>query len=96
MKAYIFLDITITDPTRYDEYRKLTAATLVPYEGKFIVRGGQRELLDGIWTTDRIVILEFPSIDKAKAWWNSEEYAPAKAIRQGASNARVMLLEGFE
>lgn len=96
MKAYIFLDITITDSTRYDEYRKLTVATLVPYEGKFIVRGGKRELLDGDWTTDRIVILEFPGMDKAKAWWNSEEYAPAKAIRESASNARVMLLEGFE
>lgn len=96
MKAYIFLDIRITDPVRYDEYRKLTAPTLIPYDGKFIVRGGKRELLDGEWTTDRIVILEFPDMDKAKAWWNSKEYAPAKVIREGASNAKVLLLEGFE
>jgi len=96
MKAYALVDIHITDPVRYEDYKKLTAATLTPYGGKFIVRGGARETLEGEWTSDRTVILEFPSMDKARAWWASDEYAPAKAIRQSASNARMVLLEAFE
>ena len=96
MKAYVFVDIDITDPTRYEDYKKLTAATLTPYGGKFIVRGGSRDVLEGEWNSDRTVLIEFPSKEKAKAWWSGNEYAPAKAIRQSASRARTILLEGYE
>jgi len=96
MKAYVFVDIDITNPTRYEDYKKLTAATLTPYGGKFIVRGGTREVMEGEWTSDRTVVIEFPSKEKAKAWWLSDEYAPAKAIRQSASTARMVILEGYE
>jgi uncharacterized protein (DUF1330 family) len=96
MKAYIIVDVEITDPARYDEYKKLTPASLVPYGGKFIVRGGQTETLEGEWKPGRIVVLEFPSLEKAKAWWSSDGYAPAKAIRQSASHAKLIVVEGFE
>lgn len=94
MKAYIIVDVTITDPARYDEYKKLTPASLLPYEGKFIVRGGQSETLEGSWSPGRIVVLEFPSKEKARAWWSSEGYAPAKAIRRSASVTNMLLVEG--
>lgn len=94
MKAYIIVDVHITNPTLYEEYRKLTPASLVPYDGKFIVRGGTTETLEGDWKPGRVVVLEFPSVEKAKAWWSSPGYAPAKAIRQSSSDTRMILVEG--
>lgn len=94
MKAYVIVDVRITDPEKYDAYKKLTPRSLVPFEGKFIVRGGETEPLEGSWKPGRIVILEFPSLEKARAWWSSEGYAPAKALRQSASETDMILVEG--
>lgn len=94
MKAYVIVDVRITDPEKYDAYKKLTPGSLVPFEGKFIVRGGETETLEGSWKPGRIVILEFPSLEKARAWWSSEGYAPAKALRQSASETDMILVEG--
>jgi len=94
MKAYIIVDVKVTDPARYEDYKKLTPGSLVPFEGKFIVRGGETEPLEGSWKPGRIVILEFPSKEKAKAWWSSEGYAPAKALRQSASITQMIMVEG--
>jgi uncharacterized protein (DUF1330 family) len=94
MKAYVIVDVKITDPDRYGEYKKLTPGSLVPFEGKFVVRGGESETLEGTWEPGRIVVLEFPSMQKARAWWSSEGYAPAKALRQSASVTRMILVEG--
>ncbi|MBT1702235.1 DUF1330 domain-containing protein [Chryseosolibacter indicus] len=96
MKAYVIVDVKINNPALYDDYKKLTPGSLKPFEGKFIVRGGETETLEGDWEPGRIVILEFPSLEKAKAWWSSEEYAPAKALRQSASVTRMIVAEGFE
>ena len=96
MKAYIIVDVNVTDPERYEEYKKLTPGSLKPFDGKFIVRGGATATLEGDWQPGRIVVLEFPSAEKAKAWWSSDGYAPAKAIRQSASKTRMILAEGFE
>lgn len=94
MKAYIIVDVNITNPSRYEDYRKLTPASLVPYDGKFIVRGGATETLEGEWLPGRVVVLEFPSMQQAKAWWSSAAYAPAKAIRQSAAETKMILVEG--
>ena len=94
MKAFVIVDVTITDPARYDEYKKLTPGSLEPFDGKFLVRGGATDTLEGDWKPGRIVILEFPSMEKAKAWWSSAGYAPAKAIRQSASKTRMIVVEG--
>lgn len=94
MKAYIIVDVNITNPKRYEDYRKLTPASLVPYDGKFIARGGATETLEGDWAPGRIVVLEFPSMQQAKAWWSSAGYAPAKAIRQSAANTKMIVVEG--
>ena len=94
MKAYIIADVNVTDPTRYEDYKKLMPDSLVPFGGKFIVRGGETKTLEGDRKTGRIVILEFPSKEKANAWWSSSEYAPAKAIRQSVSHAQSIVVEG--
>ena len=94
MKAYIIANVNITDPKLYEEYKKLTPGSLVPFDGKFIVRGGQTETLEGEWETGRIVVLEFPSLEKAKAWYDSDIYKPAKAIRQAASTSKMIVVQG--
>ena len=94
MKAYVIVDVKITDPDRYGDYKKLTPGSLLPFDGKFVVRGGESETLEGTWKPGRIVVLEFPSMQKARAWWASEGYAPAKALRQSASVTQMILVEG--
>lgn len=96
MKAYVIADVTITDAVAYEEYKKLTPDSLKPFDGKFIVRGGAAATLEGNWQPERMVMLEFPSLEKAKAWWSSDIYAPAKAIRQSASEGKMIVVEGFE
>ncbi|HRK54827.1 MAG TPA: DUF1330 domain-containing protein [Cyclobacteriaceae bacterium] len=95
MPAYIIVDVKVTDPKEYEEYKKHTPGSLVPYDGKFLTRGGAVENLEGDWKPSRLVILEFPSMEKAKAWWNSPGYAPAKLIRQRASHTQMIVAEGI-
>lgn len=94
MPAYIIVDVKVTDAQRYEDYKKLTPGSLAPYHGKFIVRGGATETLEGDWAPGRIVVLEFPDAERARSWWSSDSYAPAKAIRQAASVTRMILVEG--
>jgi len=96
MPAYIIVDVAIHNAENYEGYKKLTPASIVPYGGKFIVRGGRTETLEGDWQTGRIVVLEFPSVEKAKQWWASEAYAPAKAIRQANAETKMIVVDGFE
>ncbi len=94
MPAYIIVEVKINDPVQYEEYRKLTPISLAAYQGKFIVRGGKTETLEGSWDPQRIVVLEFPDAELAKKWWASEEYAPAKIIRQRTAETKMILVEG--
>lgn len=94
MAAYIIVDIAITDPKEYEEYKKLTPASVAAYDGKFIVRGGQTETLEGNWQPERIVVLQFPSVERAKEWWNSDNYLKAKTIRQRSAKTKMILVEG--
>ncbi len=94
MAAYIILDVLITDPVEYEEYKKLTPASLTAYDGKFIVRGGHTETLEGDRQPGRIVVLEFPTAERAREWWNSDIYRPAKLIRQRAAETHMIVVEG--
>ena len=96
MPAYVIVEVTIYDPIGYEEYKKLTPASISAYDGKFIVRGAQSESLEGDWHPQRIVIVEFPSVEKAKEWWHSEQYAPAKAIRHRTAKTKMLVVEGYE
>jgi uncharacterized protein (DUF1330 family) len=95
MPAYVIVEIDVTDPVLYEEYKKLTPGSLTNYEGKFIIRGGKTETLEGDWKPNRIVEIEFPSAEKARAWYNSPEYTAAKQIRWKASTGKMILVEGF-
>ena len=94
MKAFVIVDVDVKDPVRYEDYKKLTPGSLMPFEGRFVVRGGKAETLEGDWSPTRIVVVEFPSLEKAKAWWSSAGYAPAKAIRQSTSETQMIVVEG--
>ncbi len=95
MPAYVIVDVKITDPVRYEDYKKLTPGIVGSYGGKFIVRGGTTEVLEGDWKPGRVVVLEFPDMEKAKAWYHSPEYTEAKKIRFEASTGKMILVEGF-
>ena len=94
MAAYVIVEVTITDKELYEVYKKLTPAAIEAFDGKFVVRGGASESLEGEWNPERVVVLEFPNVDHAKEWWNSEQYAAAKAIRQKAGITRMLVVEG--
>jgi uncharacterized protein (DUF1330 family) len=95
MPAYIIVEVTIHDPLEYEEYKKLTPISIAAYKGQFVVRGGTTETLEGNWDPERIAVLEFPTIEQAKQWWASEEYAEAKKIRQRTASTRMIVVEGF-
>ena len=94
MSAYVIVEIEIHNPAEYEEYKKLTPASIAAYDGRFAVRGAQTESLEGDWNPQRIVVLEFPSVARAKEWWHSEEYATAKAIRQRSAKTKMLVVEG--
>ena len=94
MPAYLIAEVEITNPEGYAEYAKVVPATVEQYGGKFLVRGGKAHPLEGDWPERRRVVIEFPSSERAKAWWNSPEYAKPMAMRRAASNGRLMFLEG--
>jgi uncharacterized protein (DUF1330 family) len=96
MPAYIIVDVTIHNAENYEGYKKLTPASIAAYDGRFIVRGGKTEILEGDRKPGRVVVLEFPTVERAKQWWASDEYAPAKAIRQANAETRMILVEGCE
>jgi uncharacterized protein (DUF1330 family) len=94
MTAYVFGEIEITDPALYEEYRQQVLPVVAKYGGKFIVRGGRIEALEGGWAPKRFVALEFPSMEQAQKWYRSPEYAPLIDLRKKASRGKLILVEG--
>ena len=95
MPAYIVVDIEVQDPERYERYKSLAPPSIAQYGGKYIDRGGKTEVLEGEWRPSRLVILEFPDMARARAWWSSVEYAEGKALRQRSARTNMVLLEGL-
>ncbi len=95
MPAYIIVEVEVHNPSEYENYRKMVPPSLEKYQGKFIVRGGKFETLEGGWSPQRVVVLEFPSVELAKAWWSSDEYAEAKALRHRTASSRMIVIEGY-
>jgi uncharacterized protein (DUF1330 family) len=95
MSAYIIVEIEVHNPTEYEEYKKLAAPTIALYQGKYIVRGGKTETFEGEWNPKRVVVLEFPNAAKAREWWSSKEYAPAKSIRHRTATTKMICVEGI-
>jgi uncharacterized protein (DUF1330 family) len=94
MAAYVLAEVEVTNPEGYKEYTAHVPATIARYGGRFLVRGGASEALEGDWPRIRRVILEFPDMETAKRWWNSPEYEKPKAMRLANSKGRLILLEG--
>jgi uncharacterized protein (DUF1330 family) len=94
MPAYIIVDIHITDPIGYEGYKKLAGPTVEKQGGKYIVRGGKTEILEGDWQPKRIVVLEFESTQRAKDWLNSEEYREPRKMRHRTAKTNMILVEG--
>ena len=94
MPAYVIVDLTVTNLPTMEEYRKRVPATLAAYGGRFLVRGGAHQTVEGDWKPNRLVILEFPTMDQAKRWYDSEEYREPKAMRLRAGHANMVMVEG--
>lgn len=94
MPAYVIGEVEIDDPDAYKEYAKLVPATIAQYGGKYLVRGGAVETKEGDWNPKRIVVLEFPTMDQARKWYHSPDYAPMLAIRLKAARSKLILVDG--
>jgi uncharacterized protein (DUF1330 family) len=95
MAAYVIAEIDITDPAAYEDYRRQVPAVIARYGGKYIVRGGKVESLEGGWSPKRIAIVEFPSMEQALKFYRSPEYAPLIRIREKASRGKLVIVEGI-
>lgn len=94
MSAYVIVDVKIENPETYEVYKGSVGPSLEKYGARFLARGGHAENLEGDWRPERIVVLEFDSLERAKEWWASEEYREPKAMRQSASTTRMIVVEG--
>lgn len=95
MPAYVIVEVSVEDSKDYEEYKKLTPATITAYDGRFVIRGGQTETLEGNWQPERIVVLEFPTVQRAKEWWSSDLYSKAKTIRQRSAKTKMIVVGGL-
>ena len=95
MPSYLLIRVTVTDPERYRQYMAVTPGILAQYGGRFIARGGKSVTLEGPEETRRLALVEFPSLEAAKAFYASPEYQAAKAFRDGACEAEFIALDGL-
>lgn len=95
MPAYVVVQIDVHDPVTYERYKTLAADSVAAYGGRYIVRGGKTETLEGDWRPKRLVVLEFPDAERAREWWRSPEYAEGKALRQAVATTQMLLVEGL-
>ena len=94
MPAYVVVEINVTDPVAYERYKVLAPPSIAVYGGRYLVRGAPVECLEGGWRPPRFVLLEFPDAERARAWWSSADYAPAKALRHASAETEMVLVEG--
>lgn len=94
MPAYVIVEVEVRDAETYEAYRRLVPASLEAHGGRFLARGGAIESLEGDWKPERIVVLEFPSLESAVKWWRSPEYRDAKALRARSARTRMIATQG--
>jgi uncharacterized protein (DUF1330 family) len=94
MNAYVIVDIDVHDPTTYEEYRRIAPPSIAAYGGRYLSRAGHTEVLEGEWVPKRLVVLEFPSLERAKSWIDSTEYRDARAMRHRAARTNMVVIEG--
>jgi uncharacterized protein (DUF1330 family) len=94
MAAYVIADVEVTDPAKYEGYKKLTPDAVAKHGGRFIARGGQTATLEGNWRPGRVVILEFPTFEQARNFYTSVEYTAARRARAGAATMKMIVVDG--
>jgi uncharacterized protein (DUF1330 family) len=94
MAVYVIADIEVVDSEGFEEYRRQVPATIAAHGGRYLARGGATEILEGAWSPKRCVILEFPNMDRFKAWWSSPEYLPLRALRERTSKSNLIVTQG--
>lgn len=94
MPVYLVADIAVTDPETYEAYKLLSPGAVAAYGGRFVVRGGNPQPVEGDWPATRIVIVEFPDRETAHRFWDGPEYAHARKVREGAAIVRSVLVDG--
>ena len=95
MPAYVIVETNITDPEQYEHYKAASPEAVASGGGRFIVRGGELAVLEGDWSPSRLVMVEFPDLEAAKRWYESERYQEAKRLREGAAELRMVAVEGL-
>ena len=95
MSAYVIVQVDVKDPARYEDYKKMVPPSLEKFGGRFIVRGGRTHTLEGDWAPKRFVMVEFPSVEQAKAWWDSPEYRAARDLRWATAESQMIIAEGI-
>jgi len=96
MSAYIVVEVDVKDPEGFADYRAMVPASLEGYGGKYLVRGGAVESLEGAWEPSRLVVIEFDSAEQAKRWWDSDEYREARNLRQATADTKMIVVEGYD
>lgn len=94
MPAYVIVNVEIQDPSQYEVYKQMAPGSIEVFGGRYLVRGGQVDILEGRWTPRRVVVLEFPDRRQAHAWWNSTEYSDARTLRQQCAYTEMIVVEG--
>ena len=92
--GYLIANVRVTNPEQYEQYRKWSSAAFEAHNAEICVRGGRVQVLEGDWQPERVVVVKFPSMDAAKAFYNSPEYGKARAAREGAAIMRLVIVEG--
>ena len=95
MAAYLVVDIDISNPAQFEEYKKLAPAAIAKYGGRYVIRGGAYEVLEGNWKPERVTVVEFESMEKGRAFYNSPEYQAAIKARAGAADMKMLLVQGI-
>lgn len=95
MAAYLIGQIAVSDESQYDKYKALTPAAIEKHGGRFVVRGGEFRILEGSGDFDRVVLIEFPSLEAVEAFYNSPEYTEARAVRKGAAIGTFVAVQGI-
>ena len=94
MAAYLVVDCKVTDASRYEDYKRLAQVAVARHGGRYLVRGGETVVLEGGWQPNRIVVLEFPSLEEARAFYDSPEYAAARVARKGSAQMNMVAVAG--
>ena len=96
MAAYVIVEVSISDEDAYEKYKPLAAASIAAHGGSYKARGGATETLEGEPVAGRIVVLEFPDLERARGWYHSQQYGDAMQVRQGAAQSRMFIVDGYE